>query len=155
MSPSLATFILLSSNLFSTSASFLKITKPFPEKLSAIKSLTASPIVFTSASLSTAGLMSLTGYYATGIYSDSSCEAPILVTFTALNTCFPTSESTYESVKANSTYVSTVEYSDSLCTVAIQETVDSYSDGECVSDGKAYISETSTLTSDVAAITQR
>lgn len=156
MLPSLATFILLSGHLFSSSASFLKITETFPEKLSTIKFLTASPIATASTSLSKIGLTSLTGYFSSGIYSDLSCKTPVIVQFSALNACYPTGESnTYESVTAYTTYVITSTYSDSLCKVFVSREVQSFSDGACVYGRKASVSTTSTLTTDVAAITQR
>ena len=156
MLPSLATFILLSGYLFSSSASFLKITKTFPQKLSTIKFLTASPIATASTSLSTIGLTSLTGYFSSAKYSDLSCKTPFLVQFTALNACYPTGESnTYESVTAYTTYVITTVYSDSLCKVFVSREVESFSDGVCVYGRKNSVSTTSTLTTDVAAITQR
>ena len=157
MLTSLATFILLSGHLFSSSASFLKITETFPEKLSTTKFLTASPIATASTSLSTVGLTSLTGYYLNGIYSDLSCKTPVIVQFTALNACYPSGESsnTYESVTTNTTYVITSVYSDSLCKVFVSRKVESFLDGACVYGRKASVSTTSTLTTDVAAITQR
>jgi hypothetical protein len=156
MITSLATFILLSGHLFSSSASLLNITKQFPEKLSTIKFLNASPIATASTSLSTIGLTSLTGYFSNGIYSDLSCKTPFLVEFTALNACYPTGESnTYESVTTNTTYVITSVYSDSLCKFFVKRVVESFSDGVCVYGRKASISTTSTLTTDVAALTER
>lgn len=154
MSPSLAIFILLGGHLFSSSASFLKTIKPVYEKLSTIESLAASPLGSPSTSLSTTALTSLTGYLAGIFYSDSSCKLPVSVSFTALNTCFPSSGGLYSSITANSEVVTSTDYTDSLCTDVVVKT-DSYSDLDCTNRVKTYITATSTFTPDIAMYSQR
>ena len=159
MPPSLATFILLSGHLFSSSASFLKTIKPFHEEFLAIESLAASPFGPPSTSLRTTALTSLTGYYAIGIYSDSSCTAPLYLVFYPLDTCYPTSSTTYESITATSTTVTITKYSDSKCTTVVNVSVESNS-VTCSSSTKykgvkAYISSTSKGTSSAATLIQR
>ena len=124
---------------------------------SPVSSPTKSPATSPSTSPSTVRSSStLTGYFSSGIYSDLSCKTPVIVQFSALNACYPTGESnTYESVTAYTTYVITSTYSDSLCKVFVSREVQSFSDGACVYGRKASVSTTSTLTTDVAAITQR
>ena len=114
MSPPLATFILLSGNLISSSASSLARIKLSLENLSTIKSLAASPIGTTSLDTT-----ALTGYIALASYSDTSCGTPFEVGFVALNTCFPASNSTYSSITATSRSYRVGKYSDSLCKTAI------------------------------------
>ena len=151
MSPSLATFLLLSGHLFSSSASFLKTIKPFL----AIESIAASSFDPPSTSLKTTALTSLTRYYAIGLYSDLSCTEPLYLVFTALDTCYPTSSSTYESVTATSTTaVTTTQYSDSKCTTVVKASNKSFP-GICYSGTKIFISSTSTGTSSAATVVQR
>ena len=151
MSPSLASFILLSGHLFSSSASFLKTTEPFL----AIESIAASSFGPPSTSLKTTALTSLTGYYAIGIYSDLSCTAPLYLVFTALDTCYPTSSSTYEFLTANSTTAVTItQYSDSKCTTVVKASVKS-APGVCYFGTKGFISSTSTGISGAASVVER
>jgi hypothetical protein len=150
MSPSLATFILLSGYLISSSASSLARIKLSLEKLSMTKSLAASPIG--TKSLDTTAL---TGYIAVAAYSDTSCGTPLTVDFTALDTCYPGSTSTYTSVTATSTTLTVGEYSDSLCKTVISETELQYTDGLCGDGAKIFASATSTFTSSVSMFSTR
>ena len=155
MSPSLAIFILLGVHLFSSSASFLKTIKPVYEELSKIKSLAASPLGSPSTSLSTTALTSLTGYLAGVSYSDSSCKVPLQVSFTALNTCFPSSGGLYTFITADSESLSTIDYADSLCTDVVSESGRSYAANDCIDGGKIFITATSTFTPDIAMFNKR
>jgi hypothetical protein len=154
MSPSLAIFILLGGHLFSSSASFLKTITPAYEKLSTIKSLAASPLGSPSTSLSTTALTSLTGYLAAVYYSVSSCKVPLQVTFTALNTCFPSSGGLYTSIIADSETLTTIDYTDSLCTIVVKEEDRSW-DFDCTNGAKTFITATSTFTPDIAMVNGR
>ena len=152
MSPSLATFILLSGHLFSSSASFLARIELSPGKLSTIKSLAASPIGTTSLDTT-----ALTGYLAIASYSasDTSCGTPLSVQFTALGTCNPVSSGAYSSYTVTSTTVTIGIYSDSLCTTAVKEAELEYKSDTCTEGEKVYVSATSTLTSSVAMVSAR
>ena len=151
MSSSLATFILLSCHLISSSASSLEKIKLSLEKYSRIKSLTASPIGTTSL-----GTTELTGYIVIGSYKDTSCGNPFFYLVTQLNTCYPTNSSSYAAVTATSTNFTTGEFSDSLCTISTSdyETFE-YSDGLCSNGNKIYVQATSTVTSSTAMISIR
>jgi hypothetical protein len=97
----------------------------------------------------------LTGYIAAATYSDTSCGTPFYVAYTALDTCYPNGDSTYASVTANSTTITGVEYSDSLCKTAISTNSTEYSDGLCGNGVKLFVSATSTFTSSVSMVSQR
>jgi hypothetical protein len=118
------------------------------EKLSS--SLAASPIGTTSLDTT-----ALTGYLARALYSDTSCGTPLFVSFTALDTCYPTSTSTYSSTTATSTSSTEGEYSDSLCKTLISKSEGKYTDGLCVNGMKQFVSATSTFTSSVSMMSQR
>ena len=151
MSSSLATFILLSCHLISSSASSLEEIKLSLEKWCMMKSLVASPIGTTSL-----GTTELTGYLVIGLYKDTSCGDPIHYSVTPLNTCHPTSSSSYAAITATSTSYTVRGFSDSLCTISTSDDESSeYSDYLCSNGDKVYVQATSTVTSSTAMINIR
>ena len=151
MSSSLATFILLRCHLISSSASSLEEIKLSLEKWSMIKSLAASPNGTTSL-----GTTELTGYLVLGLYKDTSCGDPVLYSVRPLNTCYPTSSSSYTAVTATATSYTVGEFSDSLCTISTSNIKTfEYSDGFCSDGYKIYVQATSTVTSSTAMVNIR
>ena len=151
MSSSLATFILLSCHLISSSASSLEEIKLSLKKWCMIKSLAASPIGTTSLVTT-----ELTGYLVLGFYKDTSCGDPAIYLVRPLNTCYPASSSSYATITATSTSYTVGEFSDSLCTISTSDIKTfEYSDGFCSDRYKIYVQATSKVTSSTAMINSR
>ena len=135
MSSSLATFILLSCHLISSSASSLEEIK---------LSLAASYLT-----------RNLTGYLVVGFDKDTSCSDPAYYSVRPLNTCYPTSSSSYAITTAYSTIYFVDEFFDSLCTIHSDIKFCGYSNGLCFDRNKTYVQATSTVTSSTAMISIR
>ena len=157
MSPSLVICVLFIGHLFSSSASLLNTGKLASEELSQATSLNASlsrsPVTTLNSSITT--LVIMTGYVVVVDYSDSLCTAPIYADVQVLNTCFEYYDKVYKKIIATSYSVSSVTYTDSLCTLGAIPKSQTYTDGACVGYSKTFISSTSTLAADVATASER
>ena len=138
-----AFFILIVGCCYSSSESILKTKKRALEELSPTKSPIGSPVASPTSGAA------LTGFIANTIYSDSLCRTPLATIFTALNKCSRIDANEYRFITATSSSVLSVEYSDSLCKVATNQTLILYSDGACLGKQKLYASSKRTLIPDV------
>ena len=152
-----AVLMIIIGYLGASSASLLQTEKAAPDDVSPAKFLSAFTVGSTATSQGRfrTSLNTLTGYVTSVTYSDTSCKSTLSVVVELLNNCIRTGEETSQFVTATSSSVTRSRFSDSSCTLPTKGTLESYTDGACVSSTKTSITPTSEFTADVATASMK